>query len=150
MVGYILFGSMPTIIAIVDGLGGGIGAQLAERVKREGFPGTTIVALGTNAVATQRMIEAGADRGASGENAIRVSVDLADYVLGPIGIVLPNAMMGELTPAMAGAVFGSRARKILLPLAQAHVSVVGLAQLNVGELIDEAMAVLARALKGQG
>jgi hypothetical protein len=141
---------MPTIIAIVDGLGGGIGAQLAERVKKEGFAGTTIVALGTNAVAAQRMIEAGADRGASGENAIRVSIDLADYVLGPIGIVLPNAMMGELTPAMAGAIFASRARKILLPLAQSHVSVVGLAQLHVGELIDEAMAVLSRALKGQG
>ena len=140
---------MPVIIAIVDGMGGGIGAQLAERVKREGFAGTTLLALGTNGTATQRMIEAGAERGASGENAIRVSVGLADYVLGPLGIILPNAMMGELTPAMAEAIFASRARKILLPLAQSHVVIVGLSQLNLGELIDEAIAVLSRALRGQ-
>jgi hypothetical protein len=135
------------VVAIIDGMGGGIGAQLAERVKKENLADLSLIALGTNAVATQRMIEAGADRGVSGENAIRVSIGLADYVLGPLGIVLPNAMMGELTPAMAEAILSSRAKKILLPLAQSHVSIVGLAQRNVGELIDEAMQTLSQALR---
>ena len=141
---------MVKTIFVVDGMGGGIGAQIVARIHKEIRADVTLVALATNAVAAERMVDAGADHGASGENAFRVSLTQADFLLGPIGIVLPNAMMGELTPAMAEAVLSSRAKKILLPLAQSHVSVVGLAQLNVGELIDEAMAVLSRALKGQG
>lgn len=85
-----------------------------------------ILALGANAVATQRMVDAGADRGASGENAIRVSVGCADYIIGPIGIALPNAMMGEITPGIAEAVLGARGKKLLLPLSQPHVVIVGM------------------------
>jgi hypothetical protein len=135
------------IIAVVDGMGGGIGAQLTQRVKRENLKGAIIIALGSNAVAAQRMVDAGADRGASGENAIRVSVALADVILGPIGIVLPNAMMGEITAAMTEAILAARAKKILLPLAQSHVAIVGLAERTIGELVDEALAELIQTLE---
>jgi hypothetical protein len=137
---------MAKTIVVVDGMGGGIGAQLVARIRREIKAEVTVLALATNAVAAGRMVDAGAARGASGENAFRVTLPEADVVLGPIGIVLPNAMMGELTPAMAEAVFASRARKILLPLAQSHLVIVGLAERNVAELADEAMLALSRAL----
>lgn len=142
--------AMPKIVFVVDGLGGGIGAQIVARIRKEIRAEVVLVALATNAVAAQRMVDAGADRGASGENAFRVSITQADFLLGPIGVVLSNAMMGEITPSMAEAVLASRAKKILLPLAQSHVSIVGLAQRNIGELIDEAVTVLVRALEGEG
>jgi hypothetical protein len=135
------------IIAVVDGMGGGIGVQLVERIKKEKLGGATLIALGSNAVATQRMIEAGADRGASGENAIRTSIALADFIVGPIGIVLANAMMGEISPAIAEAILSARGKKLLLPLAQSHVVFVGLAQKNLGELIAETVESLVKASK---
>ncbi len=131
-------------IAVIDGIGGGIGAQIVERLRRESVADLCIVALGTNAVATQRMVDAGADRGASGENAIRVSVGAADVVIGPVGIVLPNAMMGEITPGIAEAVFGARGKKLLLPLSQPHVTIVGMAQKNVADLIGDAIDLVKR------
>jgi len=133
-------------VAVIDGIGGGIGAQIVERLRKEGMPDVSILALGANAVATKRMVDAGADRGASGENAIRVSVTCADYILGPIGIVLPNAMMGEITPGIAEAVFGAQGKKLLLPLSQPHVVIVGMAQKNVNDLIADAIAALTRSL----
>ena len=133
-------------VIVVDGMGGGIGAQLAARISREIKAGISLLALGTNAIASQRMVEAGAARGASGENAFRVSLVSADFILGPVGIVLANSMMGELSPAMAEAVLSSPARRILLPIAQSHVTIVGLAQRSVNELIDEALAALANEL----
>jgi hypothetical protein len=137
---------MAKTVVVVDGMGGGIGAQLVARIRKEIKAEVSLLALATNAVAAERMVDAGASRGASGENAFRVTLPEADVVLGPLGIVLPNAMMGELTPGMAEAVFASRARKILLPLAQSHLVIVGLAERNVGELVDEAIASLAKAL----
>jgi len=137
---------MVKTVIVVDGMGGGIGAQLVARIRKDIKPEISLLAIATNAVAAERMVDAGASRGASGENAFRVSLPEADLILGPLGVVLPNAMMGELTPAMAEAVLASRAKKILLPLAQSHVLVVGLAERNVGELIDEAIAALSRAL----
>jgi hypothetical protein len=137
---------MVKTVIVVDGMGGGIGAQLVARIRKDVKSEISLLALATNAVAAERMVDAGASRGASGENAFRVSLPEADVILGPLGVVLPNAMMGELTPAMAEAVLSSRARKILLPLAQSHVLVVGLAERSVGELIDEALAALSRAL----
>jgi len=138
---------MTRAIAVVDGIGGGIGAQIVERLRKEDLPGVSIVALGTNAVATQRMVNAGADKGASGENAVRVSIGLADYIIGPVGIVLPNAMMGEITPAMAEAVFNSRGKKLLLPLNQPHFEIVGIGQRNVNDLITDAIQSLVRMLR---
>lgn len=129
-------------IVVIDGVGGGIGAQIVQRLRKESRREMSLIALGTNAVATQRMVEAGADRGASGENAIRVSVGEADFIVGPIGVVLPNAMMGEVTPVIAAAVLAARGKKLLLPLNQPHVTIVGMAQKNVTDLISEAIAEL--------
>ena len=88
------------IIAVIDGMGGGIGVQIVTQIRQELPLDVETLALGSNAVATDRMMQARANRGASGENAIRVSVNLADFVLGPIGIVIPNSMMGEITPQL--------------------------------------------------
>jgi hypothetical protein len=134
------------MVFVVDGMGGGLGAQLTGRIRKEIKADISLLALATNAMAAQRMVDAGASRGASGENAFRVSLKVADFILGPLGIVLPNSMMGELTPAMAEAVLSSPAQRILLPMAQSHITIVGLAQRSVNELLDEALATLARAL----
>lgn len=123
------------IIAVIDGLGGGIGSQLIGQLKA-GLPaGNEILALGTNSAATYAMVRAGAARGASGENAIRVMVREVDVIVGPLGIIIPNAMMGEITAAMAEAVVASPARKLLLPVAQPHVELVGVAAQPLGALI---------------
>jgi hypothetical protein len=127
-------------------MGGGIGAQIIAKLRKDGLSGASILALGTNAVAAQRMVDAGAERGASGENAFRVTLPKADFILGPLGVALPDAMMGEVTPEMARAVMSSPARKLLLPLSQQHVEIVGLAQRNVADLVAEAVAELARLL----
>jgi len=137
---------MSAIVAVIDGVGGGIGAQIVERLRKEGLSDLSILALGTNAVATQRMVNAGADKGASGENAIRVSISLADYIIGPIGVVLPNAIMGEITPLIAEAVFNSRGKKLLLPLSQPHFEIVGIGQKNVNDLIGDAIVALKKML----
>jgi len=137
-------------IAVIDGMGGGIGVQIVERLRREAIAGASLIALGTNAVATQRMIEAGAERGATGENAIRISVARVNFVIGPIGIVLPNAMMGEVTPAVAEAILNAPARKILLPLSQPHVTIVGIGADNISDLIGRAIADLAGSVASSG
>ena len=134
-------------IAVIDGMGGGIGAQIIERLRRDDFQDITIIALGSNAAATQRMIAAGAKRGATGENAVRVTVGSVDFILGPIGIVLPNAMMGEITPAIAEAVFTTSARKFLLPVAQPHFEIIGMGTMNMNELIAETISALSRCIE---
>ena len=116
---------MPTTIAVVDGMGGGIGTQIVTQIRKELSPDVRVLALGTNAIATDRMMQAKANRGASGPNAIRVSIDEADYIIGPIGIVLPNALMGEVTPEIAQAVANARGHKLLLPIRQSHFEIVG-------------------------
>ena len=94
------------IIAVSDGMGGGIGAQIVTQLRQTLPLDVEILALGTNAIATQKMMQARASRGASGENAIQVSINLADFILAPIGVLVPNSMMGEITPAIATAVAG--------------------------------------------
>jgi hypothetical protein len=112
-------------ICVIDGQGGGIGATLIKYLKSEYGESIEVIALGTNAIATAQMLKAGANRGASGENAIRCTVVQADCILGPIAIGWPNAMLGEVTPAMAEAVMSSPAVKILVPLWQERVEIVG-------------------------
>jgi hypothetical protein len=101
-------------IAVIDGQGGGVGRALVEQIKRA-FPEIPLRALGTNSTATAMMIKAGADDGATGENAIVYNAASMDVILGPIGILVSNGLLGELTPAMASAIGGSGAVKILLP-----------------------------------
>jgi len=124
-------------IGVVDGQGGGIGAALIKRLKEVYGEDHEIIALGTNAVATAQMMKARANRGASGENAICRTVAGLDVILGALSIVLANSMMGELTPKMAEAIASSPAPKILLPLTQERVEIVGLAPEPLPHLVEK-------------
>jgi len=112
-------------ICVIDGQGGGIGATLIRHLKEAYDESIELVALGTNAIATSQMLRAGANRGASGENAIVRTVLEVDLIIGPISITWANAMLGEVTPRMAEAITSSSATKILLPLTQENVVLVG-------------------------
>ncbi len=116
-------------IAVVDGQGGGIGKSIIERLRKElsaeQAAKVTIIALGTNALATGAMLKAGADEGATGENAIVRTVEAVDIVLGPLGIVLANSILGELTPNMASAIASCKAHKLLIPMTRCGVEIVG-------------------------
>jgi hypothetical protein len=122
---------------VIDGQGGGIGAAIIRKLREKFDESLDIIALGTNAIATAQMLKAKANRGASGENAIVRTVLHVDLIIGPIGIVMAHAMMGEVTPKMAEAVAASPARKILLPLSQENVEIVGTAAIPLPHLIDE-------------
>ncbi len=126
-------------ICIIDGQGGGIGAAIIKRIKEYFGESVEIIALGTNAIATSQMLKAKANRGASGENAIIQTVKQADYIVGPIGIIMANAMMGEVTPRIAEAVSSTPARKYFLPLSQENAEIIGTAAIPLPHLIDELM-----------
>ena len=119
-----------------------MGALLTERVKAAGLPLETL-AVGTNAIATAAMMKAGADRGATGENPVLVACRDADIIAGPIGILMADALMGEITPAIAVAIGQSRAQKVLLPV-NSHCGkiVVGVRELTLSRIMDEAVEVL--------
>jgi hypothetical protein len=128
---------------VIDGLGGGIGVQLVSKLREISGAQTEIIALGTNATATERMLKAGAHRGATGENAICVTARKADIILGPIGIVIPDSMMGEITGKIANAVLTSPAERILLPLQNEHFVLAGLEQITLAKAIDKAVELFA-------
>jgi hypothetical protein len=128
-------------VCVIDGQGGGIGGVIIRRLKEEYGEAVEVLALGTNAIATAQMMKAHANRGATGENAILWTIRQADVVIGPIGIVLANAMMGEVTPAVAAAVASCPARKFLLPLTQENVEVVGVVHEPLPHLVDEIVKV---------
>jgi NAD(P)-dependent dehydrogenase (short-subunit alcohol dehydrogenase family) len=124
-------------VCVIDGQGGGIGAAIIKRLKEVYLEEHEVIALGTNAVATAQMMKARANRGASGENAIVRTVPMVDIILGPLSIVLANSMMGELTPRMAEAVSSSPAPKLLLPLTQERVEIVGLSPEPLPHLVEK-------------
>ena len=131
-------------ILVVDGQGGGLGKSIIEALLPELRPDDGLTALGTNALATAAMIKAGAPRGASGENAIVHNAAKADVIIGALGIIVPNAMLGELTPAMAQAIASSEAEKILIPLNRCGVWVVGVERdMTALRLVQEAVACVA-------
>ena len=112
-------------VVIIDAQGGGIGRMIVEQLKRE-CPEQPLIAIGTNAAATAAMLKAGADQGATGENAVRVNAENADLIIAPIGMLLADGMLGEVTEVMAAAVGRSRAEKILIPSTRCGVTVAGL------------------------
>lgn len=128
------------LIVVIDGMGGGIGAQLVSQLSGQAVAGTEIVCIGANAWATQSMVKAGASRGATGENAVKVMAQSADIIAGPVGIVIPNALMGEITPRMAEAIASSNARKVLVPVNQGHFEIVGMENRPLVNNIREAAA----------
>ena len=135
------------VVAVVDGMGGGIGVQIVTQLRQELPLDVEILALGTNAVATEKMMKARASRGASGENAIRVSIGQADFILAPVGVVIPNSMMGEVTPVIAAAIAGAPARKLLLPVNQPHFEIVGIEWKPLTKQISAAIDVIREALE---
>ncbi|MDR2184438.1 MAG: DUF3842 family protein [Treponema sp.] len=141
---------MKKTVVVIDGMGGGIGAQLIGRIREiidaDKVP-VELIALGTNASAAERMLKAGAHRGAAGENAVKVSVSLGDFILGPLGIVLANSLMGEVSPAMAEAVLAAPGERILLPVHQEHVYLAGTESLPLGRLLDKAVDHLKERLE---
>ena len=133
-------------ILIIDAQGGGIGRQLVSAIRQE-MPGASLTAVGGNGVATAAMLKAGADRGATGENAVVVACRRADVILGPIGIVIADSMLGEITPKMAAAVAQSGAKRILIPFNHCDNIVVGVPETSMKALVREAVSVLMETVK---
>ena len=132
-------------IVIIDGQGGKMGAALTKQFT-ESFPQHEIIAIGTNSMATEAMLKAGAKLAATGENPVIVCARDADLILGPMGIINANSLLGEITPAMAMAVSESRAKKLLIPVNRCSVSVVGVKDLPLGEYIKEAVQAARQLL----
>ena len=126
-------------VLIIDGQGGQLGRQMVEAVRRL-IPEAQITAVGTNALATSAMLKAGADRGATGENSVVVCTRDADIIVGPVGIVIADSLLGEITPKMAVAVGQSPAKKILLPVNKCNNIIIGVDGKTTSELIDDAIA----------
>ena len=133
-------------IVVIDGQGGRLGRLLVEGVKAR-LPQAQVYALGTNAVATAAMLKAGADFGATGENPVIRGAGDADGILGPMGIVVANAILGEVTPAMAEAVGSSRAKKFLIPMNSCGVLVAGVEEQPLPAYVAQAVEALAAELK---
>jgi hypothetical protein len=121
-------------ILVIDGQGGGVGAQLVSSLIAN-FPKCTLTAVGTNAVATASMHKAGAKLVATGENAVVVGCRTADIIIGPIGVVIADSLLGEITPAMAVAVGQSKAKRMLIPINQCDNIIVGVGDATVNRLI---------------
>ena len=124
-------------IAVIDGQGGGIGSAVIKRLREVLAEEVEIIGLGTNAMATGAMLKGGANKGASGENAILQTVKTVDIIIGTTSIVLVNSMMGELTPKMAEAVASSPATKCLLPIKIPEVEIIGAPKEPLPHLIDQ-------------
>jgi len=125
-------------IVVIDGQGGGIGKTLVAGLKSGGVH-CEITAVGTNSLATVAMQKAGADKAATGENAVVVACRTADIIAGPVGIVVADALIGEVTPKMAAAVGSSSAKKILIPVNMCDTFVVGVSETNVSSLVNNAI-----------
>lgn len=133
-------------VTVVDGQGGRIGKQIVEKILVEQLP-CQLTAIGTNSVATAAMLKAGAPKGATGENPLLVACRSADVIVGPIGIVIADSLLGEVTPAMAVAVGQSRAVKLLLPVSHCDNRIVGVSNDNIGVLLESMMASLRELLR---
>ena len=134
-------------LMVLDGQGGGIGATLIKGLRACVGPDLEILALGTNSIATSRMMKAGANRGGSGENAVVRTSQEVDVIIGPVSILMANAMMGELTPQMAAAVSSSPARKILIPLTQEKVRIVGVSREPLPHLVSQAVNIVQEIIR---
>ena len=137
------------VIMVMDGQGGGIGSVIIKALRTAITEDVEILALGTNSSATARMMKAGANRGATGENAIAQASPKANVIMGPLAILMAHAMMGEVTPRMAEAVSMSQARKVLIPLTQEKVKLVGITTDPLPHLVEEAVKTV-KEMMGRG
>lgn len=131
-------------ILVIDGQGGGIGSRLVASLRERALPGAQIICVGTNVLATNAMLKAGADAGATGENAVAYNAARADIILGPIGLLLANAMLGEITPAIARAVSESDAQKLLIPASRCALNVMGVENRPLSAYIAQAADTVCR------
>ncbi len=131
-------------VAVVDGQGGGIGSLIVKRLRDAFGEDLEIIALGTNSTATTAMMKARANRGATGENAIVHNSGRVDVIVGPISIISANSMLGELTPKMAEAIASSRARKVLLPLNQEGIELVGVDYEPLPHLVEKVIECIGK------
>lgn len=123
-------------LVIIDGQGGRLGQLLVEGIKKDSI-NCEIYAMGTNSIATSAMLKAGADFGATGENPVIVACRDADIIIGPIGIVSADSLLGEITPQMAVAVGQSKALKLLLPVSHCNNQVIGVKSITMNEMVRE-------------
>lgn len=127
-----------------------MGSLLTEKTKSAAISGAKIYAIGTNSIATAAMLRAGADYGATGENPVLVNSRDADYIIGPLGIMAADSLLGEVTPAMAAAVGQSSAMKILLPVNKCNHHVVGVSSdYSMSELAEQAVRYLLDCIGGK-
>ena len=133
-------------IVVIDGQGGNIGKQLVKSIK-DNFKDVYIRVIGTNSTATANMLKGGADEAATGENAVIVGCDAADIIVGPIGIIIPNALLGEVTEKMASAISKSKAEKVLIPLNKCDVLIAGVQNKSTGELLQDAISMINDIIK---
>ncbi|GMQ61127.1 DUF3842 family protein [Vallitalea maricola] len=131
-------------IAVVDGQGGGIGKIIIDKLKNNIDETHELIALGTNSTATTGMIKAGANSGATGENAIKVMSKRVDIILGPLAIMVPDAMMGEITTEIALSISSSDAKKILLPFNKCNMVIAGVQGKKLNKLIEELVQEVLR------
>mgnify|MGYP001128571687 FL=1 len=132
------------VVAVIDGMAGGIGAQVIKAIREELPSYIEIYALGTNSIATSAMMKSHANKGATGENAIVVSYKKVNLIVSPISIVMPNSMMGEVTSRMSEAVCDSEAFKILLPLVPENLEIVGIEGKPLSLLIKDAVKLIKK------
>lgn len=135
-------------ILVIDGQGGGLGRQLVGAVRAQ-YPDLEILAVGTNSAATSAMLKAGASQAATGENAVRVCCRKADVILGPVGIVIADAMLGEITPAMASVVGQSPAKRILVPVNQCDNLIAGIPEQSMSKFVQSAVELLNALISEQ-
>ena len=133
-------------IVVIDGQGGGIGKSLVEQLKKK-LPKEEILAIGVHSIATSNMLKAGADLGVTGENAIVYNCKNAKIITGPIGIIVANGLMGEITKEMAEAITSSEAEKILIPVARCSVKVAGVQEMSVGKYVEQAVEIIKQRLE---
>jgi len=135
-------------IAVIDGQGGGMGKVIIEKMRKEFREQVDILALGTNALATSAMLKAGANEGATGENAIVYNSKEIDLIIGSLSIIMANSMLGELTPKMAEAIVTSKARKLLIPIYRGNIDIIGLATEPLPHLVDALLVQIKKTWLG--
>ena len=140
---------MAAKVLVIDGQGGGLGRQLVSALAAA-CPEAELTAVGTNSLAANAMLKAGASRAATGENAVVVNCRRADVIVGPIGIVIADALLGEITPAMAAAVCQSGARRVLVPINHCENYVVGVPDQPVSQLVAAAAQRVKELCSGIG
>lgn len=134
-------------VVIIDGQGGRLGQLLAEGITKEKLE-CELLAIGTNSIATSAMIKGGAAQGATGENPVVVACRDADIIVGPIGIVSADSLLGEITPKMAAAIGQSHALKLLLPISHCNNQVVGVRNMSMSEMVEETIVRLKEIING--